>query len=455
MNKFAFLLLALAFALVACGDDHLVDKSAPKLTQHVFIGPDGYSGQVFTYYDSVNEFYVEQGQSLRLYAGYSIGGPIYTDETLQPYYNGTLWEIGEETFNLNSFRYTFLTPGTLEGSLETTDIFGDTLRTTFKIFVSTPNGIALEFPYNGYNQAEPTEDQSLPLRWTVTGIDPWETARCEVYLSYYPDSVWDSPLGFTDCNSEGSLMGSLVEEYDSIAQKEIDLYDSSFTLYWGTKMIVKSESGRQYRDSTDIFHFSTKILNRTSTIKIPLYYDHYRDKSILQTAVYLIAGNGDTLETLANDQIKNTIVAKVEPQLGLKVLVKDTYRREYASESLIVDIPAHTVLTTDTIVLKDHIAPQVAAYHDTIGVADNILFMLYDDGSGINTSSLAVVVDFDTIQPTYVTPALSFFSRCYGKCKIEILGEDNARNKLPDVHWYIENKSSYRYISGPFPNKEY
>ena len=329
------------------------------------------------------------------------------------------------------------------------------MRSTFKIYVNTPNAISLEFPYNGYNQADPSEDQALPLRWNVSGIDPWETARCEVYLSYDPDSVWVSPLGAIDCNSEGSLMGSLVEDFDTVAQEEIDLYDSSFTLYWGTKMLVTSESGRQYRDSTEIFHFSTKILNETSTIKIPLIYDRYRDNSILQTVAYLIANNGDTLETLSGDRISNTMVAKVEPQLGLKILVKESYRKEYASESLIVDVPAYTVLTTDTIVLKDNVSPQIAAYHDTIGVAEDVEFLLFDDGSGINESRLSVIVDFDTIQPNYSNPVLSFHTRCFGRCKIEFLGEDNARNKFPDVHWYIENTSSYRVITGPFPNREY
>jgi hypothetical protein len=118
-------------------------------------------------------------------------------------------------------------------------------------------------------------------------------------------------------------------------------------------------------------------------------------------------------------------------------------------------VPAYTVLTTDTIVLKDNVAPQISSYHDTIGAAEDVEFLLFDDGSGINESRLSVIVDFDTIQPTYSNPVLSFHTRCFGRCKIEFLGEDNARNKVSDVHWYIENMSSYRVITGPFPNREY
>ena len=456
MNKFLYILLCtLPLLLASCGDEHLVDKNYSKLSQYVYVAPDGFNGEVSKYYEPIEELYVEQGQSVKFFAGYSNGHGVFTDETLQRYYNGLLWKIGDNAFNLNSFRYTFNTSGEFDCSLETTDLFGDTLRNNFKVYVNAPNSISLDFPYNGYNQAEPSDDQNLPLRWSVTGIDPWESARCQVFISYDQDSVWESPLGTTDCKSEATLRGSLVESYDSLLQQAISLYDSSFTLYWGIKMRVRSESGREYRDSTDIFHFSTKILNKTSTLKIPVVYERYRDNSILQTVVYLIANNGDTLQTITNSDRSNTLVAKVEPQIGLKVLLTENYRKEYTSESLIVDIPAYTELTLDTIVLKDVIPPQISAYRDSIRFSDNIYFFLYDDGSGINVNQLKVLVDFDTMQVNYQAPYLSFYTRCPNKCKIEISGEDYARNRLPNVYWFIENKYTYQYISGPFPNEEF
>ena len=147
MNKLLSIsLCALAFALLACGDDYLIDKDSPKLKQYVYSAPDGFNGDVAAYYDPVTDLYVEQGQTIKFFAGYSAGAHIYTDETLQAYYNGLLWKIGESSYNLNSFRYTFLTPGEFDGSLETTDFYGDTLHTDFKIYVNTPNSITLESP---------------------------------------------------------------------------------------------------------------------------------------------------------------------------------------------------------------------------------------------------------------------------------------------------------------------
>ena len=451
MIKFLYIpLVAMLLALAACGDEHLVDKDPITLKQYVFVGPDGFSGDIANYYDPIETFYAEQGQTIKFFAGYSAGGSIYTDESLQQYYNGLLWNIDGSTYNLNYFRHTFLNPGEFEGSLETTDLFGDTLRTTFKIYVNTPNAISLESPINGYNQASPEDDQELKLRWKVTGIDPWEKTRCIIYMSYKRDSVWNKPLGITDCNESATLKGSLIQTYDSIAQQEISPYDSSFTLYWGAKLLVKSESGREYRDSTDIFHFSTRILEETSTLKIPFLYHRYRDNSILQTTAYLISKDGDTLQTLTNDLPVGTLSTKIKPQFGLKVVLEEKYRREYARESLVVDIPAYTVLTTDTVVFRDSTPPQVAPVSDQVLNSDSIAFYIYDDGSGINASRLQVIMDFDTLSFNYSVPTIKFFKNCFSKCKLSIVGEDNAHNALPNIYWTIEAAPGYRLISGPY-----
>lgn len=447
------MLMAAFLVLIACGDEHLIDQNTPVLKQYVFVGPDGFNGDIAAYYNPIEEFYVEQGQTIKFYAGYSAGAQIYTDETLQQYYNGLLWKIDGSTYNLNYFRHTFMTPGEFDGSLETTDFFGDTLLSHFKIYVNTPNSIALEAPANGYNQASPEFNQELTLKWKVEGIDPWEKTRCYIYMSYNPDSVWNAILGSTDCNAPVTLKGSLIQIYDSIAQKELSPYDSSFTLFWGAKLIVKSESGREYRDSTEIFHFSTKILNETSTLKIPLVYDHYKDHSILQTTAYLISKEGDTLETLTNDQAVVTLSTKVKQQDSLKVLLKETYRKEYASESLVVDIPANTVVTTDTIVFKDNIPPQIAPVSNEVLHTDSIAFYIYDDGSGINASKLRVIMDFDTLKFNYSVPTLKFYKNCFGTCKVTIEGEDYTRNSLPNVYWTIDNAPGYKIISGPYSNE--
>ena len=444
-----FALASSALTLLACGE-HLADENAPVLTQYVFATSSMYSEEISNYYEPIGDLYVEQGQSLRFYAGHSIGGRIHTDETLQPYYGGLSWKIGDDYYNLNSFRYTFDTPGDIDGYLETTDLFDDTLKNTFRIHVNTPNGIEILFPYNGYNQAEPTDDQEMPLRWNVSGIDSWETALCQIYMSYDADSVWNELLGQTDCFADAVLTGSLIQDYDSVAQQALSPYDSSFTLYWGIKMVVKSASGRQYRDSTEIFHFSTKILNDTSTLKIPFVYDRYRDNAVIETKVSLISTTGDTLQTLTNEDRSGTFIFKVKPQMGLTVNIQELHRQEYTSETRTVDIPKNTVLTLDTIVLKDRTPPQVISSQETFDITDSILFLLYDDGSGINPSKLRVVQNLDTLESNFELPYLKFRSTCHDCCRLQIIGEDYSRNNIPALYWIIENKRSFFLVSGPF-----
>ena len=205
-----------------------------------------------------------------------------------------------------------------------------------------------------------------------------------------------------------------------------------------------------YLDTSEIFHFSTKIQNDSSTLKIPVAYSRFRSNAYLESNVYLISADGDTLEKHTSEERAYTVTTKVKAQSRLKILVKETLRKEYAAESIMVDIPANTVQMLDTIFLTDKITPQVAPFLDTISPADSIQYLVYDDGSGINEAKLFVLVDGDTISSNYRAPMLLFKTKCRLNCKVEILGEDNAHNPLPQEHWYIENKSSYYTITGPY-----
>ena len=450
MNRqILFIPLLATLFLSACGDEHLASESGNNLQQYVYAVPEGYTGDIVNNNDALGDLYLEQGQTVRFYAAYGLGKVIFTDETLQQYYGGCSWSIGNDNFNLSNFRYTFNKPGDFSGTLETVDLYGDTLHNDFRVHVNTPNGITLLFPYNGYNQAEPTADQQLPLRWSVQGHDPWETSSCQIFISNDPDSVWESPVGRVDCNEELSLGGSLLGQIDPDSAA-ILTRDSSFTLYWGIALLTQSVSGRVYLDTSEIFHFSTKIQNDSSTLKIPVAYSRFRSNAYLESNVYLISADGDTLEKHTSEERAYTVTTKVKAQSRLKILVKETLRKEYAAESIMVDIPANTVQMLDTIFLTDKITPQVAPFLDTISPADSIQYLVYDDGSGINEAKLFVLVDGDTIPSDYRSPTLLFKIKCRLNCKVEILGEDNAHNPLPQEHWYIENKSSYYTITGPY-----
>ena len=141
MNRLilSILLYAVLF-LSACGDDHLASESN-NLQQFVYAVADGYTGDIVNNNDALGDLYLEQGQTVRFYAAYGLGKAIFTDETLQQYHGGCSWSIENDNFNLPSFRYTFSNSGDFAGSLETVDLYGDTLHNDFRVHVNTPNGI--------------------------------------------------------------------------------------------------------------------------------------------------------------------------------------------------------------------------------------------------------------------------------------------------------------------------
>ena len=442
-----------AIILAACGDDHLASDSE-NLQQYVYAVPDGYSDDIVTKNDPLGDLYLELGQTVRFYAAYGLGQTIFTDETLQEYYGGYAWTIGSDNFNLSNFRYTFLEPGDFKGSLETGDLYGDTLHNECSIHVNTPNEISLLFPQDGYNHADPSTEQQLPLKWSIQGEDPWETSTCQIYISEDSDSVWNNPIGSVDCNEEVSLTGSLLGERDPELAAQFSK-DSSITLYWGIKLITKSKGGRVYQNSSSVFHFSTGILNDSTTLKIPVDYSRFKSNALLSSSVFIISADNDTLEVHTSDEKSYTVTTKIKAQSRLKILVKEALRTEYTAESVMVDIPAKTVLTLDTIFVTDKVIPQISTFRDTLSPADSIQYLVYDDGSGINQSKLTVLIDGDTIPSSYRPPTLLFRTKCPFICKVEILGEDNARNPLPQVYWSIQNKSSYYVITGPFSERTF
>ena len=106
MNKgILFILCAIALTFIACGEDHLANKSSNELRQYVYALPDG-SSEDITSLGPIGDLYVEQGQTIKFYAAYGFDQVVFTDEALQEYYSDLSWNIDGESYNLAKFRYT-------------------------------------------------------------------------------------------------------------------------------------------------------------------------------------------------------------------------------------------------------------------------------------------------------------------------------------------------------------
>ena len=299
---FAFALL-LSVLLCSCGDSHLAKETTPY-RPFVVIVPDRYSGDL-EQIPILSAIYAEKNQSLKMYVGLIGGDKQYFGDDASIFLKNILWDIDGKKINLPSFKYTLERSGQIKGSLRIVDLWDDTVHQEFDFFVNEPNAIAIDFPYDGYNQVHPLNLQSLPLRWTVSGIDPWETATCDIFAYTQKDSLWDHPIVTVDCFDKASISGSLVGS-DLVLTR-----DSSFTFYWAVRAAFHSEYSVTTYDTTEI---ATKTLDSLSTIKIPFTYDNLLYNEVPRTQVSIIAANGDTLSSANFFDLEQTVVKKMHAQ---------------------------------------------------------------------------------------------------------------------------------------------
>lgn len=448
MNKILLTLsLLVSILLCSCGDSHLA-KEASLYKPFAVIVPEKYSGNLEAI--PIRKFvYSEQGQTVKLFLGViNEDNPYFGDQAML-YIKSVLWDIDGTKITQSNFKYTFETAGHKKVSLQTVDLWDDTVRQNFDFYINAPHDIAIDFPYNGYNQVNPANTESLPLRWTLSGIDEWEDADCEVYASNNPEEIWQNLIAHVDCSSEVSLGGTLL------GSKIIHTKDSSFTFYWVVRATINSEYVSTTYDTTEIAKFSTKITDTLSTVKLSYTYDKYHSSEITHTQISFIAANGDTLSSVIKNFSNQTIVEKIRPQSGIKIVVKSLNRSDYAPESLMVDLPEGTVLNLDTIHLKDAVRPQI----EVAGIVNKqnklVQFNLYDDGAEIKENTLSVYVNDKKIEYAYITPSLQFtLPDCSKGCKVFISAQDYAENSLPPFYWTIRNVSTVYDIKGPFLQDE-
>lgn len=447
-------MLAAMAALLACGDSHLVEESdQPTLLQHIFVLPDRYAGQPYNYDSPVTTVYLDTNQSVKFWAAYSLDGTFITSDSAEEHFLSHSWTIDGENYNISPLRFKFSTPGFRQGILETVDLLNDTLRDTVNIYVNTPVSVGIIAPVNGFNRVNPGLNSSVELRWTLEGVDPWETTACYVHAAYDKDNVWRNNLGKVDCNEGTTLNGSFLG--DSLTRYIIDHpeSDTSVSIYWGVRAIVFTEDGFEERDSTDIYHFSTLYMHSDSaTISIPVVYDNLRNTKI-HTRLLVTSSTGDTLDYKDSKTNPTIFTTRIAAQTGVQIHVYDLSKTEFEPKDTIISASIGTKTVLDTIHLQDHVQPQVALLREAFPFNDSIVFYALDNGSGINPNRIHVTVDSDTVEFNYDEPFIKFKSRCFIGCEIRISAEDNARNMSPKVFWETRTSQGFLdslFISGPF-----
>lgn len=442
--------LGFALSLLACGESHLIQESdKPTLRQHIFVLPDRYAGPPYNYGQAVTTVYLDTNESVKFWAAYTLDGTYITPDASEDHYLNHAWTIEGEEYNISPLRFKFSTPGYRQGVLQTVDLMGDTLRDTVNIYVNTPLSIQLVAPSDGYNQASPINSE-IDIRWEISGIDPWEDSRCNVFASFSKDSVWDHNLGKVDCIEGSRLVGSFISDslYQYI-QKHPEA-DTSATIYWGVKARLYTNDGFEERDSTSIFHFTTLYLHGDSArVSIPITFEKLPSSTPVFTKVVLTSSTGDTLDMLTSNKAETTLSANVPAQTDINIYITEQKRTEYQQEHIVVTTSPKAKTQVDTVRMKDNVQPQVALLERPLTGNDSLIFYALDQGSGINPNRIHVVMGYDTLEFKYDEPFVAFKNTCIGECFVRVSVEDFARNTSPKVFWKIYNKDSLS-ISGPY-----
>lgn len=446
-----------AFTFSSCGDEvRFTDSETDSFEQNIYIVPEGVSGAVHLFYTPQKKVYLNVNESVRIQAIFQLNGNFLDTDVATNYYQSLLWKIDGKKINIPNFHHTFFNPGEYDCILQTVDNFGDTLNDTTKIFVDTPSEISLTSPRNGFNQIDPFSDKKISLKWEVSGVDSWESAICTIYGSNSEKDLWSHKIGSTACGDDVNIKGPLVPNKDELDEFGIDLSSTSITFYWGVIMTIYNGSNIKEKDTSDIFHFSTSLVDTDSSIlNIPISYKFFQDKVPPDTRITIVNINGDTLSQISSASKRTTESIKIAAQTGVMVYMEEAYFNEYKTESFTVNIPEHSVVNADTVFFEDKISPTVWPLNSYYLNDAPLTFSILDKGSGVASSKIEIHFDeAKEIKYTYSDTRLEVYANIPKPMRIFIRASDNAGNQSAPLFWNLSPKNDAVYIDGPYINKE-
>lgn len=454
---FVAALAACAFTLVSCGDNAVFSDSEKRtFTQEIYVVPESITGAVHLFYSPKKEVFLNINENIKIQAVFRRNGEVLDADEAVNYYQSLLWRINEKKINIPTFRFSFTESGQYDCILQTVDSFGDTLTDTTIIYVDSPSSVTLTSPRDGYNMIDPFAEQEIPLQWTATGIDPWESAQCTIYGSNKKESLWKKPLGSSDCVEKTSIIGPIVPDRETLESYGIYLEEESVTFYWGVIMTVSNSKGVQAVDTSNVFRFSTRLVDADSSIlNIPIEYKSFYTPLVPDTRITIKDASGKTLKEIEHAQAHSTISTKLVPQTGVMVYFQELYYDEYKAESLKVDIPERSVVNLDTVFFEDNIAPTIWPLSSKVPIGEPIVFSILDKGSGISISKIQVhYEETNPVHYTFSEPLLSIITDSHKDRRIYIQITDNAGNTSAPVYWEAKARSDTFFISGPYIHKE-
>lgn len=450
----SFLILSVAFIASifnACGSDAKInDHDISLISQAISIKLtklNGY-GETYEIHPQNSTIYADKYDRLKISVKYSVNGRTLSEPEADKYIKKQAWITNYSTSNSSTLDYNLNNSGHSQIIFYSIDNYEDTLKDTLDIYTSEPLSIENPIPENGFNRVSPNLENGVNLLWNVNGIDPWETITCNVYASYDSSTVWDSPIGKTDCKK-----GTLLKIPSS--NKENKLFATT-TIYWG----IQAKSSINDNIYSPIFNFSTKFEQDTTAIlTIPISYKDLWETQLVSTTITLVNGTNDTIAKYHNTNAFTNFSIYVAPQKNLHIYLEEKSLRDFLKQDFTIDIPEAAKYTAPKVEFVDRTPPQLILNKQTINrSSESVVFTLVDNGSGISTNDIKVSLISEittSLDFTYSNNLLTFNVPKCANCRLQLDISDKSQNICIKKLWNLTADNNYANISGPLFDKEY
>lgn len=428
------LLFLLLFLLVACGDNAIFQSSdTKKITNKFFLVSSKEKDP--SHLRPVDSIFTVPAETLFVRAAAFTENKIIPTNELGEYFFTRYWLFKGFMLNEETIRVTWN-----KSSIDTLchfsiDLLGDTLQQCINVFVNSTAKVKALMPENGTNTIQ-TKD-TLLFQWEIDGLDSWENAKCEIFFNSNSKELWLSKPREVSC-TEG-LQIAASNYTDSSSNAPIYFWGVRFTTYSNVPEVAYSEP--QY------FRLASP---GSSSFVVPIKYDH--SKRNHKEGILKVFQKDSLIDSFSFSQDTTFIIKGLQNDSSYKFLATENYRTDYQADSLEVKLSPNVITTTDTLILKDKVAPEVIPLKNTFNKNDSIKFFAAENGSGLNALRSAVILlDMkDTVPYVFSKNLISFSFDCESTCNFQIHLEDNAKNKSPSKYWKAKYTDSSIFISGPF-----
>lgn len=434
MKKFLVLFFTIC-CIIACGDNALLDSAQiNSITNKFFLVPSSEKKPLLE--NQIDSIFTSPAETLFVRSAAIVEDEIVPGNQLSDLFFTRFWLYKGFMLNEETIRVLWNNPGKDTLCHFSIDLLGDTLRHCIPVFINAKAMVQNLSPKNGINHISRTD--TLEFQWEISGLDSWEKAECAIYFSPSEKELWNSTPKKTPCFKPFKISASNFSSETSNAP----LY------FWGIQFKTYSTHTETAYSAASSFRLKSK--DSSSAFIIPIRYANAR--SHYKEGILKVSLKDSVLKEYTFSKDTTFVIQAPSEGIPYKFSVKEMYRTDYIGDSTEAIAEKGIFTTTDTLILKDVIAPEAIPLKNAFAITDSIQFFAAENGSGLNGLRSAIILlnSVDTIPYTFSNSKFAFTFECENSCDILIHLEDNAKNQSPNKIWNIQFSTDSIFVTGPY-----